>query len=312
MTFRQIPSEQWERSEEVDAVSERLQQLSSNDVERILERAIALEMEATAPQRNALDADALSRIADELGIERQHLQQAMAEELVRIEVEDPGFLSRHLMPPSIAESRTVAAAPDRVRAVLDYWLATQEGLRKHTGGPASSTWHRDGSPIAAIKAAFNMTQGDGSLRSVRRVTDSIKPLGVGNQVVTVEADTSNLRAIALGLLAGSIAIGAATAGISAGIDPTGFGLDNVLAGIGVTALAGTGVVLGFRMWAQKLRRGVARVADAVAHPHLVKAVQSVPQRITRFINQFKVIGKEMKRHRWSNVSADSFDSPDWD
>ncbi len=298
MTFRQVPSEQWNRANEVDAVSARLQQLSSDDVERILERAIALEMEATDPGRNALDADALGRIADELGIERQHLQKAMAEELVRIEEEDPGFLSRNLMPKSIAESRTVAAAPDRVRAVLDYWLSTQEGLRKHTGGPHGSTWHRDGSPLVAIKTALNMTQGDGSLRSARSVAGSIKSLGVGNQVVSVEADTSNLRSIALGLLAGSVAVGAAAAGISAGLDPGGFGIDNILAGVGITALAGTGVVLGFRMWAQKLRRGVARVADAVAHPHLVQAVQSVPQRITGIINQFRTIGEEMRRRRW--------------
>jgi len=298
MTFRQVPAEQWERSNEVDAVSERLQQLSSDDVERILERAIALEMEATDPGRNALDADALGRIADELGIERHHLQKAMAEELVRIEDEDPGFLSRHLMPKSIAESRTVAAAPDRVQAVLDYWLSTQEGLRKHTSGAAGSTWHRDGSPLVAIKTALNMTQGDGSLRSARHVSGSIKSLGVGNQVVSVEADTSNLRSIALGLLVGSVAVGAAAAGISAGFDAGGFGIDNILAGAGVTALAGTGVVLGFRMWAQKLRRGVARVADAVAHPHLVQAVQSVPQRVSRIINQFRTIGEEMRRHRW--------------
>lgn len=309
MTFRQVPSEQWESAPEVDAVTERLQQLSSNDVERILERAIALEMEATQPSRNALDVDALGRIADELGIERQHLQRAMAEELVRIEEEDPGFLSRHLMPKSIAESRTVAAAPDRVRAVLDYWLSTQEGLRKHAGNVAGSRWHRDGSPVATIKAAFNMTQGDGSLRSVRSVSDAIKPLGVGNQVVSIEADTSNLRSLALGLLAGSVAVGAAAAGVSAGLDPTGFGLDNILTGVGVTALAGTGVILGFRMWAQKLRRGVARVADAVAHPHLVQAVQSVPQRISRFIDQFRMIGREMRRHR---LRFDSIDSPDWD
>ena len=310
--FRQIPAEQWESVDEVDAVTERLQQLSSGDVERILERAIALEMEATAPERNALDVDALGRIADELGIERQHLQRAMAEELVRIEEEDPGFLSKHLMPKSIAESRTVAAAPDRVRAVLDYWLATQEGLRKHTGGAAGSRWHRDGSPLAALKSALNMTQGDGSLRSVRSVTDTIRPLGVGNQVVSIEADTSNLRSVALGLLAASVAAGAAAAGISAGLDPTGFGVDNVLAGVGVTALAGTGVILGFRMWAQKLRRGVARVADAVAHPHLVQAVQSVPQRISRFIDQFRVIGRDMRRYRWRGGFLDSVDSPDWD
>lgn len=307
MTFRQVPSEQWERSEQVDAVSDRLQQLSSSEVDRILERAIELEMESTRPTRNTIDADALGRIADELGIERQHLQRAMAEELVRIEEEDPGFLSRHLMPRSITESRTVAAAPDRVRAVVDYWLSTQEGLRKHTSGAEGCTWQRDGNPLAAIKAALNLSQGDGSLRSARCVNDSIKSLGVGNQVISIEADTSNLRSLALGLLAGSVAIGAATAGISVGFDPTGFGVDNVIAGLGVTALAGTGVWLGFRMWAQKLRNGVARVADAVAHPHLVQAVQSVPQRVGRIINQFRIIGRDISRRRWYD---DSIDSPD--
>lgn len=295
MTFRQVPAEQWESPATPDLVSERLQRLSSTEVERILERAIALEMEATAPKHDALDADALGRIADELGIERRHLERAMAEELVRIERADPGWLSRNLMPHSIAESRTVAAAPDRVRAVLDYWLASHEGLRKHTTSIEGATWQRDGNPLAAIKNALNMMQGDGSLRSARSVADSIKPLSVGNQVVTVEADTSNLRQLAIGLLIGSGVVGAAAAGVSAGFDPGGFGLDNVAAGVGVAALAGTGVWLGFRMWAHKLRRGVARVADAVAHPHLIQVAQSVPQRLNRFAKQLRMIGEEFRR-----------------
>ncbi len=294
MTFRELPAEDWEQPPPPDSVSERLQQLSSSDVERILERAIALEMKSTDPSRNTIDSDALGRIADELGIERKHLQQAMAEELIRIEEEDPGFLSRSLMPNSIAESRSVAAAPDRVRAVLDHWLSTQEGLRKHTGGPDGATWHRDGSPLVALRTALNMSQGDGSLRSVRAVKDSIKPLTVGNQVVSVEADTSNLRQLAIGLLLGSGVLGAGAAAAAA-TAAGGFGVESVATGLGVTALAGGGVWLGFRLWAQKLRRAVARVADAVAHPHLVQAAQSVPQRLSRFIRQMRTIGDEFRR-----------------
>lgn len=295
MSSRQIPAEEWERPPARDVVSERLQQLSSDDVERILERAIALEAEASRPGADSIDADTLGRIADELGIERRHLRQAMAEELLRIEEEDPGWLSRNLMPRSIAESRTVAASPDKVRAVLDYWLSTHEGMRKRTGNLDEATWHRDGSPLVAIKTALKMTQGDGSLRSVRSLSDSIKPLTVGNQVVSVEADTSNLRQLAIGLLVGSGLLGAAAVGVSTGLDAGGFGVDNVAAGVAVTALTGGGVWLGFRMWGQKLRRAVARVADAVAHPHLVKVAESVPQRLNRFLAQLRMIGEELRR-----------------
>lgn len=295
MTFRQIPAEDWSEPDATDVVSERLQRLSSDDVERILERAIALQMESTAGPRDSLDADALGRIADELGIERGHLQRAMTEELVKIEEDDPGWFSRHVMPRSIAESRPVAASPDRVRAVLDYWLGSQEGLRKHTGTIDEATWQRDSSPLTALKTAFNLTQGDGSLRSARSVTDSIKPLTVGNQVVSIEADTSNLRQLAVGLLVGSGVLGAAAAGISAGIGAGGFGAENVAAGLGVAALTGGGVWLGFRMWGQKLRRGVARVADAVAHPHLVQVAGSVPQRLNRFVDQLRMIGEQFRR-----------------
>jgi len=293
MTYRELPAEDWEQPQTPDVVSERLQQLSSKDVERILERAIALEVKSTDPVRSTIDSDALGRIADELGIVRRHLQQAMAEELVRIDEEDPGFLSRNLMPNTIAESRSVAAAPDRVRAVLDHWMSTQEGLRKRTGGPEGATWHRDGSPLVALRTALKMSQGDGSLRSVRAVSDSIKPLTVGNQVVSVEADTSNLRQLAVGLLLGSgvLGVGAAAAAAVSG----GFGVESVATGVGVTALAGGGVWLGFRLWAQKLRRSVARVADAVAHPHLVQVAQSVSQRLSKSIEQMRTIGDEFRR-----------------
>ena len=295
MTQRQLPAEEWERPPAPDVVSERLQQLSSDDVERILEKAIALEMRSSDPGHSGLDVDALGRIADELGIDRRHLKQAMAEELVRIEEEEPGWLSRNLMPKTITENRTVAAAPDRVRAVLDYWLSQHEGLRKHSGGPVEATWHKDASLSTSVKTALNLTHGDGSLRSVREVRDSIKPITVGNQVVSVEADTSNLRQLAIGLLVGSGILGAAAAGASMGLDSGGFGIDNVAAGAGVAALAGTGVWLGFRMWAQKLRRAVSRVADAVAHPHLVEVSESVPQRLTRFIGQVRMLGDQLRR-----------------
>jgi hypothetical protein len=295
MTYRQMPPPEWDERHAPDAVSERLQQLSSDDVERILERAIGLQMDSSDPGSGVIDADALGRIADELGIDREHLQQAMVEELVRIDEEDPGWLSRALMPKTMAESRTVAAAPDRVRAVLDYWLASNEGMRKHTGNMEGATWHRDGNPIVAIKTAFNLTQGDGSLRSARSVSDSIKPLTVGNQVVSVEADTSNLRQIAVGLLVGSGVVGAAAAGVSAGFDSGGFGLDNVAVGAGVAALAGGGVFLGFRMWAQKLRRAMVRVADAVANPHLIQVEGSVPRKLTSFFDQLRSIGEEFRR-----------------
>jgi hypothetical protein len=79
------------------------------------------------------------------------------------------------------------------------------------------------------------------------------------------------------------------------VDPGGFGPEHVAAGVGVAALAGGGVWLGFRMWAQKLRRGVGRVADAVAHPHLVQVAQSVPQRLSRFVEQLRTIGEELRR-----------------
>jgi len=295
MTSRQIPSEEWAEPAAPDIVSERLQQLSSDDVEKILERAISLQMRSSDPDRDSIDPEALGRIADELGIDRRHLRAAMIEELVRIDEEDPGWLSRNLMPNKIAESRTVAASPDRVRAVLDHWLASQEGLRKQSSSAEGATWTRDGSPLVAIKTAFNMTQGDGSLRSVNSLRDTIKPLTIGNQIVSVEADTSNLRQLAVGLLVGSGLLGAAAMGISAGIDPSGFGVENVAAGLGVAAVAGGGVWLGFRMWGQKLRRGVARVADAVAHPHLVQVAESVPQRLSRFVDQIRTIGEEFRR-----------------
>jgi len=295
MTFRRLPAEDTVSEEPRDVVSERLQQLAGEDVERILERAIALQMDSADAPRGSMDAAALGRIADELGIDRRHLRAAMAEELVRIQKEEPGWLARNLMPDRIAESRIVTASPDRVRAVLDYWLGRHEGLRKYSDSVEGSRWHRDGSPITAIRHVFNMAQGDGSLRSARSVNDTIRPFTVGTQVVSIEADTSNLRRLAVGLLIGSGILAGAAAGIAAGADPGGPGLNSVAAGVGVAALAGGGFWLGFRMWADKLRRGVGRVADAVAHPHLIQAEESVPKRLSRFIQQLRMIGDDSRR-----------------
>jgi hypothetical protein len=273
---------------ELSAIADRLQQLSVGEVERVLERAIELQTQAQGgAQREMLDTDRLGRIADELDIDRRHLKTALVEEFVRMHAEEPDAWDRWFVPSRIVAQRVVPGDAATVRQALDTWMASHEGLRKRTENPVRTEWEKDGSFFTAARMKLRMSQGSGALRSLKGVSHAVRPVTDDRHLVAIEADTSRLRQVAVALLAAGGAAGVAVAGASGAADPAGFGLDNVWPGTAVAAVVGGGAWLGVRIWARRVREALARAVDAVANPHLIRGLDSVPKMVRRFLDQMR-------------------------
>lgn len=281
--------------EQVAAVAERLQQLSTGEVERILRRAIELQSEKdTRIDRTGLDRAALRRVADEIGIDPDHLEAALTEELLRIQADDPTLIDRLLAPTSVVTRDAVAGDAAAVRTSLDRWLGYHAGLRKRAATPGSALWEADRSLVTSARVKLRAAQGGATLRSTAGVRDSVQPVEDRRSIVTLEADTSNVRRLAVGLLAGSAGL-ALAAGVTTGV---AFGLpEGLAAGTVSFGLLGGGVLLGVRMWIDNVRRALARAIDAAGHPELVDDVDPVSRSVGRILDYWRSARDESRRRR---------------
>jgi hypothetical protein len=272
--------------EEVAVVAERLQQLSTDEVERVLRRAIELQTDSDYASDDAgLDRAALRRVAAEIGIDPDHLESAMAEELLRVQVEQPGLIDRMLAPRRIAVRGAADGDPAQVREALDRWLGYHAGLRKRAESATGAVWERDTSLVATARMKLRAAQGSGALRTTMGVYDNVRPMEPDKQVVTIEADTTNVRRIALGWLAATAIAGGAAAAVGLGNDATV--IDNVGMGLGVLAIGGGSVVLGIRMWMERIRNALHRATDAVSHPRLLDTTDPVTRGIGRILDMWR-------------------------
>jgi hypothetical protein len=291
----QQPSVPPELSADTRRIADRLQELSVEEAERVLERAINLQTWAPgADPADTLDTDTLGRIAAELDIDPRHLEQALLEELLRVETEQPGVLDRLFVPASMTTHGAVAGSRQAVREVVDAWMINHEGLRKRAETGAVTKWEKDRGFAAFVRKALKMSRGDRALRTAVGVSSAVRPATETQQVVVLEADTSNLRMLAVGLVAGAAAVGAAVAGTSGALDPGGLGLDNLAAGAGTFAMLGGGVLIGMKMWASRVRNGLNRAIEAISSPHLVEKDTSVPSAVRRWVGQMRTLRDDVR------------------
>lgn len=287
-----------ELSDDAKRVADRLQELSADEAERILQRAIELQTRGPGPDpTGTLDTRMLEQVADELDIDRTHLQQALLEELFRVETEDPTWLDRLVVDDAISGHGIAPGDVRAVREVVDAWMTNEEGMRKRAENSSRTVWEKDRGFGAVARKFLRLSRGSQALRTASSVTTAVRPTTDDRQVVVIEADTRNLRRLALGLLAAAGGIGVAVAGSSGVIDPGGFGLDNVAAGAVTAGVLGGGVLIGVKMWAQRIRDGVARAIDAIRSPHLVDRGTSLPSALRRFVDQFRRVGVDV-RDEW--------------
>ncbi len=235
-------------------------------LDRVIRRAVELQLEDDLGFEQ-LDEATVTRVAAEIGIDPAHVKRAIAETRAVPQPESDGIWDRVLVPVAMSESRTVNSAPREVEDAVVEWMRRQQGMRMRRRVPDGAVWEKDSHLITAVRMGLGMGRGDRALRSAREVTHRVQPASDADQVVSLEADASNARAIGLGLLgAGVVAAGVGT-GLAAA---TGDGLqavEAVAAGLGLATYS-SAVVAGVKLWGRRIRDALGRALDGITHPEL--------------------------------------------
>ncbi len=254
--------------------------LSAAEAERVLRRAIEHQSNEDVPT-TTLDMAALERVAAEVGVAREHLARALAE--IRAEGERPelSLVDRLLVPDRIMERAVIERPLPQVEAAIHDWMVQHEGMRLRARLPDGGRWERDTHWLTRLRMGLNFGRPK-ALRRARDVTHHVRPIHAHEQVVALQADTSRPRAIGLALL-GAGAAAAAAGGAAAAVA----GEPMLAAGIvGGFAAFSTGVVLGVRMWADRIRNALGRALDGISHPDLTDP--GLPEHVDRLQRQIFV------------------------
>lgn len=234
--------------------------LSVDQVEAIIGRATELQAEADF-SLPTLDEDALHRVARELGIQPGHLRRAIAEARTSLAKPEPSILERILAPMSVIESRVVHGDRDAVESRLGEWMTRQEGLRLRRKDRDGGVWEKDPHLVTKLRMGLRLGRGSRVLRNSRKVAHRIQSIRDDEQALALEAETHTIKIVGA---AGLAALGAlASAGAAYGV-ATGSPEVAIPAALGGLALTSGGLIVGVRMWVNRIREGLRRVLDGVS------------------------------------------------
>lgn len=274
VTYRQSGQPEPERHD--PATTDRLDQISQGQLERILKRAIELQQDEDWKWGHEYDQSDLESIAVELGIDPQFVRKAAIEErtksaLTSLEPAPLTPLEKFLAPNRMAAQARAGGTRREVQRDVGLWMRRHEGLRPRRLTDDGAVWDKDTGIASALRRGLKVSQGTGSLREMSDVEHSVTSLADDEHVVTIEADTSVINKVAAGIAAGGAALAVGT-GIAVASSMGGSGLANLaeFSGgfLGVMALnAGIALTVA-KSWASSVRRGLQRAVDGVTHPQL--------------------------------------------
>lgn len=273
--------------ETTDAASR--EPLSVGEVERIVRRAVELQVEDDLALP-ALDERALHRVAAELGIEPGHLRRAIAEARTGLERPEPSILDRVFAPASVVESRTMHGDRDSVEARIGEWMHSQEGLRLRRKNPDGAIWERDPHVLTKVRMAMRMGRGSRVLRNSRKVAHRIQEIRADEQAVALEAETHTLRTVGATTMAALGAVASAGAAWGAAAGAPEIAIPAAVAGF---ALGSGVIVAGIKSWLGRIRDGLRRVLDSVSTPEIDQD-DPLERHLRRLRRNWKTISKDFR------------------
>lgn len=235
-------------------------------LERVLARATELQGSSSeAP--DSISEDRLLEVAREVGIDTQHVRQAMAEERARIEVDAPqgGVLLDGLGTAMVGGQRVVPGNALDVQLRLEDWLPRAEGLMMRRRSLQRVSWEPRRDALGTVVRALTSGGRRPNLARVDQVIATVTPVDATRSVVRFDVELTSVRRTQRNLM---LAVGVALNGlVFTGIavpvfflaygSPTSAGLLSGLAAVGA-AQAGLGYAL-WRALRSGYRRTVARV-----------------------------------------------------
>jgi len=263
-----------EITDDAKRIADRLEQLTVDDAERVLERAIALQLERETgiQSERAMDREALERIAEELDIDKSVLEQALIEQLYEVDVAEPNWIDRLVGPKTIKDHGVAPLDAADTQKIVDLWMQRHEGMRKMLEVNGETEWRRDTTINAAARRMLRMSDSSGRLRRVPAVATRVKPVGDDRSVIVVEADVSGVRRTGvIGMLVGGILGVLGIVGIGQGvlgIEAADLTLSVVSTIVGL--LIGGGFLGAARSWIKRTTTALKTAVRAVTNPASVR------------------------------------------
>ena len=210
--------------------------LDRQALERVLARAAELQGTAAMPESSDLISESqLLEIGKEVGLSRETLNQALAEERTRINVpEERGLVAQIAGAGFATATRTVQGSVRDVLATIDTWMVREECLQVQRRFADRITWEPQRGLFGKLRRTVNISGRGFYLMDAAQVSATVMPVDSGRVVVRLDADIhpSRARRVGMGGLLG--AIGVAASGV--------IGLGLIIAHIPLFIAAGSTVI----------------------------------------------------------------------
>ncbi len=221
-------------------------------LERVLARATELQGISGEPTE-AISESRLMDVAREVGIDAQHLRQALAEERARIAFDAPqgGLLLNALGTALLDAQRVVPGAAAEVQTRIDAWLPRMEGLTVRRKQAQRTSWEPRRDPIGNALRALGAGGRRFDLVRIDQLIATVTPVDDTRSVVRFDVEMSGARRaqrnLMLGLGVGLNALVFLTVAIPVLFLVSGSPNAAGLAG-GLGALAAVQMVAGYGVW----------------------------------------------------------------
>lgn len=203
--------------------------LARDSLERVLARAAELQADAADDEGGALTESQLVELAGEVGLSRDHVRQALAEERARIDLApERGMAFSMLGPATIQAARTVPGDAATVLAALDAWMQRSESLQVKRRFPDQLAWEPRHDFVSAIRRTLRVGGRGFHLAVVTEVRGVVAKVEGGRSHARVVASMAGVRA-----QRATMAMGVATFGVLLGVPLFWLATD---AGLGIAAV----------------------------------------------------------------------------
>jgi len=232
-------------------------------LERILQRAAELHA-AEHDTGHALSPDEVLALGREVGIPDRHLQQALLEERVRVEVAPAGPWERLAGPASVMAQRSVPGTVEQTERSLLGWVEQNELFCVQRQQPGRIVWEPLGGVAAALRrsgAAFR-NKRPFMLSRADTISATIVPLATGRSHVALRASSRRARAELIGGGAAIVASGVASTGL---LVVLGALLPAAIAVTPVGLVVGYATARRYRGARERIQLGLERALDFLEH-----------------------------------------------
>lgn len=244
-------------------LAERLDRLTRDDAERVLETAIRLHTQRRSSE--TFTAEQIRHIAHELGLDDSVVDRAIRDELSRApEAEERSWLVTVRIRDRATVTGPAAEVHDRVMA----WMRNEEGLRPIAREDEGVRWEKDSHWLTSTRLAFG-SDATKALRNMSEVVHRQIALAPDEHVVEIDVDARRIGLTAWGIGGGISALGMGGGVLAAFFIPGGNDLlQFATVAVPTVTVAATSAVATARLWADSIRRGVDRALSGIAHPEL--------------------------------------------